>query len=330
MSAPLRLSSEPVGDLVEREARHAETISYLFRDFHIALPKGTLILRDESLARRTTLRVGGPADLYVEPGTEDALASVMELCSLRSMPVFLLGRGSNLLVRDGGFRGVVVSLASAGFSRIESEGVFLRVGAGARLKQVAVEARRRGLAGLEFLEGIPGSMGGALRMNAGAMGRWTFDAVEQIRVMDHYGTIRDVARAAVDVEYRNCPLLRQEVAVSALLKGDPAPPDEVRERMDTYSRKRWESQPNQPSAGCTFKNPSPTLPAGRLIDELGLKGTRVGDAMVSDVHANFLVNLGRATARDVLTLIQLVRDRVRDARGIQLETEVEILGEDSP
>ncbi|MFO1459604.1 MAG: UDP-N-acetylmuramate dehydrogenase [Verrucomicrobiota bacterium] len=304
-------------------------MSFLFRDFHIALPKGTLILRDESLARRTTLRVGGPADLFVEPGTEEALASVMELCCLRSMPVFLLGRGSNLLVRDGGFRGVVVSLSAAGFSRIEAEGEFLRVGAGARLKQVAVEARRLGLGGLEFLEGIPGSVGGALRMNAGAMGRWTFDVVEQMRVMDRYGAVRDLDRSAIPVEYRSCPLLRDECAVSALLKGNPAPPDEVRERMDTYSRKRWESQPNQPSAGCTFKNPSPSMPAGRLIDELGLKGTRVGDAMVSDVHANFFVNMGRATSRDVLSLIELVRSRVREARGVNLETEVEVIGEDS-
>lgn len=329
MKTALRLSSEPAGDLVEREVRHVETVSFLFRDFHIALPKGTLILRDESLARRTTLRVGGPADLFVEPGTEDALASVMELCSLRSMPVFLLGRGSNLLVRDGGFRGVVVSLAAPGFSRIEAEGECLRVGAGARLKQVAVEARRLGLGGLEFLEGIPGSMGGALRMNAGAMGRWTFDVVERMRVMDRYGAVRDLDRSSIPVEYRSCPLLRDEFAVSALLKGNPAPPDEVRERMDTYSRKRWESQPNQPSAGCTFKNPSPSMPAGRLIDELGLKGMRVGDAMVSDVHANFFVNVGRATARDVLSLIELVQNKVREARGVTLETEVEIIGEDS-
>ena len=123
-------------------------------------------------------------------------------------------------------------------------------------------------------------------------------------------------------------MLRTHLALGAVLRGDPAPADEVRARMDTYSRKRWETQPNQPSAGCTFKNPSPDLPAGRLIDDLGLKGTRVGDAMVSDVHANFLVNLGAATARDVLDLIELVRTRVRDARGVNLETEIEIVGED--
>jgi len=193
---------------------------------------------------------------------------------------------------------------------------------------VAVEARRLGLAGLEFLEGIPGSLGGALRMNAGAMGRWTFDVVERMRCMDPQGAALDLEREAIAVEYRSCPMLRTHLALGARLRGSPAPVDEVRARMDTYSRKRWESQPSQPSAGCTFKNPADGPPAGRLIDELGLKGTRVGDAMVSDVHANFLVNLGRATARDVLALIELVRRRVFEARGIPLETEVEIVGED--
>jgi len=328
MKTALRLSREPAGEELERIAHHVEMISSLFRDFHVALPKGTVLLRDEALARRTTLRVGGPADLWVEPPGENALASVLELCALRAVPTMVLGRGSNLLVRDGGFRGVVVSLGHAAFSQIVPEGDRLAVGAGARLKQVAVEARRLGLAGLEFLEGIPGSMGGALRMNAGAMGRWTFDVVERMRCMDLHGAAQDLERSQISVEYRSCPLLQTHLALGAVLRGNPAPVDEVRARMDTYSRKRWESQPSQPSAGCTFKNPSEGLPAGRLIDELGLKGTRVGDAMVSDVHANFFVNLGRASARDMLALIELVRTRVREARGITLETEVEIIGED--
>lgn len=327
MKTALQWCAEPAGEDLERVVQHVETISFLFRDFHVALPQGTVIRRDESLARRTTLRVGGPADLYVEPPGENALAAVLELCSLRGVPTLILGRGSNLLVRDGGFRGVVISLGHAEFARITAEGERLRVGAGARLKHVAVEARRLGLSGLEFVEGIPGSMGGALRMNAGAMGRWTFDVVEQLRCMDRQGTVLELERSAVEVEYRSCPLLQSHLALGAVLRGNPAPADEVRARMDSYSRKRWESQPSQPSAGCTFKNPSPDLPAGRLIDELGLKGTRVGDAMVSDVHANFVVNLGQATAREVLTLIDLVRTRVQEARGVTLETEIEITGE---
>ena len=328
MKTVLQVCREPAGEADELAAQQAETISFLFRDFHIALPKATVIRRDESLARRTTLRVGGPADLYVEPPTESALATVLELCALRRAPILVLGRGSNLLVRDGGFRGVAISLASAEFSRIEAQEGQLRVGAGARLKQVATEARRLGWSGLEFLEGIPGSMGGALRMNAGAMGRWAFDVVERLRCMDRQGVALDLERSAIEVGYRSCPTLSTHLALGAVLRAEPASVDEIRSRMDTYSRKRWESQPSQPSAGCTFKNPAADLPAGRLIEELGLKGTRVGDAMVSDVHANFFVNLGAATARDVLSLIDLVRTRALEARGVRLDTEVEIVGED--
>lgn len=328
MSPALRLSSEPVDAAVEAAAYHAETISNLFRDLQIILPADTLIRRDEPLAKRTTLRVGGPADLFVEPGSDNALASILELAALRGVPLFLLGRGSNLLVRDGGIRGLVVSLAHPHFSRIQIDGERITAGAGAKLKSIAHEARRAGLTGVEFFEGIPGSLGGALRMNAGAMAAWTFDVVERLRYMDRAGRITDAPAAEISVEYRACPILRTHIALGAVLRGKSAGADDIKARMDQFSRKRWDSQPNAPSAGCTFKNPQPALPAGRLIDELGLKGTRIGDAMVSDVHANFFVNLGNATARDVLALIEVVRARAREVRGIELETEVEIVGED--
>lgn len=329
MKNPLRLSPEPVDAATETAAAHAEDISNTFRDLQIVLPADTVIRRDEPMARRTTLRVGGPADLFVEPGSDNALASTLELAQLRGLPVFLLGRGSNLLVRDGGIRGVVVSLAHPHFSRVEIDGERIVAGAGARLKSIAHEARRAGIAGLEFFEGIPGSLGGALRMNAGAMGSWTFDAVEELRCMSRSGEVRTLPSREVPVEYRCCPLLVTHIAIGAVLKGRPDDADAIRGRMEQYSNKRWTSQPNQPSAGCTFKNPLPTLPAGRLIDELGLKGTRVGDAMVSDVHGNFFVNLGRARAADMLGLIELVRNRARELRGVELETEVEIVGEDA-
>ncbi|HAB16473.1 MAG TPA: UDP-N-acetylenolpyruvoylglucosamine reductase, partial [Verrucomicrobiales bacterium] len=161
MSSLLQLSSEPVDSAVDRAATHAEVISDLFRDFTVALPAQTLIRRDEKLARRTTLRVGGPADLFVEPSSENALASVVELCGLRGVPWLVLGRGSNLLVRDGGIRGVVISLAHEHFSRLKPEAERLHAGAGVRLKAIAIRARQHGLSGLEFLEGIPGSLGGA-------------------------------------------------------------------------------------------------------------------------------------------------------------------------
>jgi len=195
------------------------------------------------------------------------------------------------------------------------------------LKQVAVEARRHSLAGLEFLEGIPGSVGGALRMNAGAHQSWTFDVLDRIRLMAPDGEVTERPAAEVPAAYRDCPTLRTHLALEAVFRGTRATEAEVRGRMETFSRRRWESQPREPSAGCIFKNP-PGIPAGRLVDELGLKGTRVGGARVSEVHANFLVNTGEAHARDLLDLIALIRQRARAERGIELEPEVEIIGEE--
>jgi UDP-N-acetylenolpyruvoylglucosamine reductase len=288
---------------------------------------GTVIRRDEPLGKRTTLRVGGPADIYIEPASEQDLAAVLKFCAGCKLKFFVLGRGSNLLVRDGGFRGVVICLAHPDFSRIEIAGERLICGAGAKLKNLAVEARRNGLSGFEFLEGIPGSVGGVLRMNAGAMGGATFDIVESVRVMDFSGNARELTPKEMAVEYRCCATLKTHIALGAVLKGKPDSPESIAQRMIAFSQKRWASQPAAPSAGCAFKNP-PTIPAGKLIEELGLKGTRVGGAMVSAEHGNFIVNDGTATARDVLRLIEILKLRARAERGIELETEVEIIGVD--
>jgi UDP-N-acetylenolpyruvoylglucosamine reductase len=312
--------------------------------------RATVIRRNESLAKHTTLRVGGPADVYVEPASEADLAGVVKFCGERSLPFFVIGCGSNLLVRDGGFRGVVICLVHASFSRIEVDGERLRCGAGAKLKNVAVEAKRNGLSGVEFLEGIPGSVGGALRMNAGAMGGVTFDVVESVRLMkvtrfgrggaaaspcvaaathppDSNCAIVELTPKEMSVEYRGCGALKTNIALGVVFKCRAAPRVEIEQRMKAFNEKRWESQPAAPSAGCTFKNP-PTIPAGKLIDELGLKGTRVGGAVVSAEHGNFIVNDGKATARDVLELIAILQQRAKEARGIELQTEVEIIGED--
>jgi UDP-N-acetylmuramate--L-alanine ligase/UDP-N-acetylenolpyruvoylglucosamine reductase len=310
-----KLGEEPVADSEQ-----------LLTELTARLTPGSVVRREETLARRTTLRVGGKADLYVEPQSEADLAEVLRFCAERGLKFTMLGRGSNLLIRDGGIRGVVISLSQPAFARLEIQGDRLRCGAGVKLKAVAVEARRAGLTGLEFLEGIPGSLGGSMRMNAGAMGSWLFDAIESIRFMDYSGQVQERPAGEVTVEYRGCPLFKTHIALGAVLKGQPAPPEAVGARMQQYSAKRWETQPAASSAGCIFKNPK-TIPAGKLIDELGLKGTRVGGAMVSDVHGNFIVNDGTATARDVLNLIDRIKEQVRAARGIELETEVEILGE---
>ncbi|HVV01799.1 MAG TPA: UDP-N-acetylmuramate dehydrogenase [Verrucomicrobiae bacterium] len=298
----------------------------LLQELSSTLSPASRILANEPLAPKTTLRVGGPADFFVEPACEEDLAALARFCSENQVPWFVIGRGSNLLVKDGGIRGVVISLAHPQFSRIEFEGERVTCGAGARLKTVAVEARRRGVAGFEFFEGIPGTVGGALRMNAGAMGSATFETVRSIRMLDASGNFQNCNAAEIFVEYRSCPVLKNHIAVSAVLEGRPAATAEVDAKMREFSRKRWDSQPAAPSAGCIFKNPV-TIPAGKLVEELGLKGTRVGGAIVSAEHGNFIVNDRKATAADVLELIEIIKDKARRDRGIDLKTEVEIVGE---
>jgi len=286
----------------------------------------TVVRSNEALARRTTLRVGGPADLYVEPASTQDLATVVKWCTRQGLPWFVLGRGSNLLVKDAGFRGVVLCLANQHFSRIEVAGEHLICGAGARVKAVATEAKRHGLSGMEFLEGIPGSVGGALRMNAGAMGGEMFQIVESVRMMDFNGCVAERTPGELEIQYRSCATLKTQLALAAVLRGEPLAREAIQQRMNDFSRKRWSSQPAAPSAGCIFKNPI-TIPAGKLVDELGLKGARVGGAYVSAEHGNFIVNDGTATAQDVLDLIERIRDRARKERGIELNTEVEIVGD---
>ncbi|HXT12443.1 MAG TPA: UDP-N-acetylmuramate dehydrogenase [Candidatus Angelobacter sp.] len=288
----------------------------------------TVVRRDEPLAKRTTLRVGGPADIYVEPVSEEDLSAILKCCAEHSIKFFVLGRGSNLVVRDGGFRGVVINFAAPFFSRIEIKGERLHCGAGAKLKNVAVEAKRAGLAGLEFMEGIPGTVGGALRMNAGAMTGATFDVVESVRMMNYAGNASGAVPGEMSVEYRSCATLKTHIALSAVLKGRPDSRESIEQRMLAYSKKRWTTQPAAPSAGCMFKNPA-AIPAGKLIDELHLKGTRIGGAFISAEHGNFLVNDGTATARDVLALIEKLREHVKAERGIELHTEVEIIGDEN-
>lgn len=300
--------------------------SVLARELSSLLSPASILRCHEALGQRTTLRVGGAADIYVEPASEADLGRALLFCHRRSLPCFVLGRGSNLLVKDAGYHGVVLCLAHPVFSSVGVSGLRVRCGAGARLKSVAQEAKRHEIAGLEFLEGIPGSVGGALRMNAGAMGNAIFERVDSVRLMNMAGEIQECPSAEMGAEYRQCARLKSSIALSATLHGEPGRREAIERRMNEFSQRRWSSQPAAASAGCMFKNPA-QIPAGRLIDELGLKGARVGGAMVSSQHGNFLVNDGSATAQDVLDLIELVRARARTERGIELETEVEIIGD---
>jgi UDP-N-acetylenolpyruvoylglucosamine reductase len=273
------------------------------------------------------MRVGGAARLYVEPASVADLRILLLGAKDRGIGIFLIGRGSNLVVPDEGVDGLVISLAHEAWAEFGTRGDGrVWAGAGLRLKNLCGLATKAGLTGFEFLEGIPGSVGGALRMNAGAMGGWIFDVVDEVRLMTHDGDVRTVAKAEMHVAYRHCAELHEAVALGALLR--PASVSEVEaigRQIDVYRRKRLETQPREPSAGCVFKNP-PGQSAGRLIDECGLKGERVGDAEVSTVHANFIVNRGKATGADVLELVRRVRARVRQSKGVDLEPEVLLYG----
>ena len=287
------------------------------------------VLENEPLAKRTTLGVGGPAEVLVTPANETDLAATMRYAATHEVPVFLLGRGSNLVIREGGIRGIVICLRHEGFTQIEVRENILHCGAGVRLKHIANAARDAGLAGLEFLEGIPGCLGGALRMNAGAWGGETFEQVESVRFMTRDGQIEERPGFEMGAVYRSCPVLRDHIALSAVLRGELEGLEKVRARMDVFRKQRTESQPHNRSAGCMFKNPEISS-AGKLVDECRLKGLRVGGAMVSKRHGNFIVNDGTATANDVLALIEQVRERVKTERGIDLHTEVQVVGEPLP
>ena len=314
-----RVAHEVAGDLKMEGISHATAL----KD---ALSADSVIAEDEPLAGRTTLGVGGTADIYVEPANEQGLALVLRYATAHELPVFFLGRGSNLLIRDGGIRGLVISLKQDFFKKIEIQGNELHCGAGVRLRHLANAARDEGVSGLEFMEGIPGCLGGALRMNAGAMGRATFDTVVRVRFMTRDGQIEERPGNEMNAVYRGCPVLRENIALGAVLQGSPASKEEIRARMEEYRQQRTRTQPHYRSAGCMFKNPDGT-PAGKLVDECGLKGLTVGGASVSELHGNFMINDGQANADEVLELIRRVQAAVRDQRGIELKTEVQIVGE---
>lgn len=280
----------------------------------------------EPLAKHTTLRVGGPAQFWVEPETEEGFARLVRFCAEREVPLMVMGRGSNLLVRDGGIRGVVAHLARGEFRKLELREGKITAGVGVKLKEVAYAARDAQLGGFEWMEGVPGNVGGGLRMNAGAMGAETFDHVVSVRYVDRSGEFHTKTPAELDVHYRHAGALVENFAVSATLKGAPSTPEEIERLLELSQTKRRTTQPRESSAGCVFKNPG-SIPAGKLVDELGLKGLRVGNARVSELHGNFIVNEGGAKATDVLSLIEQIREKALQERGIRLETEVQILGE---
>ena len=280
----------------------------------------------EPLAKHTTLRVGGPAQFWVEPRNEKAFSKLIRLCRSENLPIFVIGRGSNLLVRDGGIRGVVIHPSGGDFDKIDIDGNEITAGVGAKLKEIAYTARGVNLGGLEWMEGVPAAVGGALRMNAGAMGGQTFDHVIEIRYLDQEGNLHTRKRDELEVHYREFPLLKENFAVSATFHTTPSKREQIESKLQESQEKRRSTQPIAKSAGCIFKNPE-SCPAGKLVDELGLKNSSVGKARVSEIHGNFIVNEGGATASEVLELIDQIKKAAKAKRGIELETEVQIVGE---
>jgi UDP-N-acetylmuramate dehydrogenase len=283
------------------------------------------ITEQEPLARHTTWRIGGPARFFCRVANEEGLAKVLAEAARRGEPVALLGMGSNILVADEGFPGWVVRLEGE-FLEVVIEGDRVVAGAGAPLGGVCAKAARAGLSGLEAISGIPSSIGGAVRINAGAYGGEIFDVLETVRLVSRTGERREAAATEIPHGYRWTQLIEtREIVARASLRLRPAPREEIEAKTRTVSDRRRGALPSEPNAGSVFRNP-PNDFAGRLIEQCGLKGERRGGAVISPRHANVIVNEGGATARDVLELMRLARDAVRDRFGVTLSPEVELVG----
>ncbi|HLT57524.1 MAG TPA: UDP-N-acetylmuramate dehydrogenase [Limnochordales bacterium] len=281
----------------------------------------------EPLRRHTSFRIGGPADLFVVPRSVEDVAAVQELAARAGIPVTVIGGGSNLLVADEGVRGVVMRIGR-GLDRVVWDGPRVMVEAGAPLPRLAKEAAQRGFSGLEFAGGIPGTVGGALVMNAGAHDGCMAYVVRRVLAVGAAGDLVELDGEEMEFTYRSSRLQREQglVAVQAELVLAPGDPEEVRAKMRAYLERRRRTQPlGTKNAGSIFKNPPGDF-AGRLLELAGCKGMAVGDAVVSPLHANFIINRGAATAADVRRLIDRMRSRVQQEFGVELELEVGLLG----
>jgi UDP-N-acetylmuramate dehydrogenase len=298
-------------------------------DLKAAMPqlRGRL-LANQPLAELTWFRVGGPAQVLFTPADQDDLAYFLKNLS-DQVPVYVVGVGSNLIVRDGGLPGVVIRLSPRGFGETAAEGDVVSAGAAALDKRVAETAAAAGLAGLEFLFGIPGSIGGALRMNAGANGAETKDVLIDATGIDRRGNKLTFGNAEMKFVYRNSGVDPSVIFISARFRGRAAAPEAVRARMNEVQQHRESAQPiREKTGGSTFQNP-PGDSAWKLIDAAGCRGLRIGGAQVSEMHCNFLINTGAATGHDIETLGETVRARVKQNSGIELHWEIKRIGIES-
>lgn len=287
---------------------------------------GSGIFMEEPMKKHTTFRVGGPADVLVQPD-ETALAAILALCRQYYVPYSFIGNGSNLLVGDKGIRGVVIEMTDP-MGNIEVHGTRITAQAGAMLSKIANTAASNGLGGMEFAAGIPGSVGGAVVMNAGAYGGEMKDIIERVYVLDENGAQLELDRTALNLGYRHsCIPEKKYIVTKVVLELVPRDEVEIRSKMKDLNEKRAEKQPLQyPSAGSTFKRPEGYF-AGKLIMDAGLRGYQVGGAQVSEKHCGFVINKGDATAADICQLMRDVADKVQAQFGVVLEPEVKMIGE---
>ena len=285
------------------------------------------ILFDEPMKKHTTFRIGGPADYFIVPTEIEEIRAVVSLCEEMGMPYYVIGNGSNLLVADKGFRGVILQIYKA-MNQVKIEGNVITAQAGASLAQIAKEALEHALTGFEFAAGIPGTLGGAVRMNAGAYGGEIKDILTKATVLTKEGEVVELSKEELEFGYRTSIIERTgQIVLKAEIELSPGKREEIKAVMDDLRKKRVSKQPLEfPSAGSTFKRPEGYF-AGKLIQDAGLKGFRIGGAQVSEKHSGFVINTGNATAADVMELMRQINEKVTARFGVSLEPEVRRIGE---
>ena len=290
------------------------------------------VLFDEPMSRHTSIGVGGIADAIIWPGRSEELSRIINFLWQFQIPFIPIGNGTNLIVKDAGYRGTVISMLGVNSISLAERGpqqALLHAGAGATLSEIVMLSEKRSLSGMEFCAGIPGSVGGAVTMNAGAYGREIKDVVESVELMISSGERLESGGDDLKFTYRNLDLSEGTIIVGASFLLTEGLEEQIHSRISEILEKRRNKHPLEyRNAGSIFKNPGGDVPAGRIIDELGLKGMQIGDAKISEKHGNFIVNLGNAKASDIIKLIDVIGTKVKKERGITLQTEVMIVGED--
>ncbi|MCB5569821.1 UDP-N-acetylmuramate dehydrogenase [Mediterraneibacter faecis] len=285
------------------------------------------VMKDEPMKKHTTFRIGGPADYFVTPESKEEIQAIVELCKKEEIPYSLIGNGSNLLVGDKGYRGVILQIFKK-MNQIRVEENKIYAGAGALLSKIAATALSESLTGFEFAAGIPGTLGGAVRMNAGAYGGEMKQVLESVEVMTADGEFLTIPVEEMGLAYRTSVVEQKNyIVLEAVISLEKGNPEKIKEVMDDLKEKRVTKQPLEyASAGSTFKRPEGYF-AGKLIEDAGLRGFRVGDAQVSEKHCGFVINRGNASAAEVMELMRQVEDRVEENSGVRLEAEVRRIGE---